>query len=378
MLMGKIHELLAAIEVRDMQSYSEESTFLDVIGRTNDENFISRLLLYTLQNDGGLLNYLICKYSADMGKDWGDCGGGYRIVEAVAEKNMLIGRSDIFIVAQDCDRQKVVITIENKIYTWEHDNQTDTYFKWVESQRVYKDCRKVFIYLKPEFNSSQPSCKEFLTLTYVDIFRNISVSDNKIIADFKDHIKKFSSRGVEIMSDERFYLENYKKINEVIIRAKNKRDEIKEQIVKALEANLVDKHADMLLERADGNSVFRFYKPDKWYENAENKENKYYFYVEMKFEGNDISDIVFQQTVKSYGQRKGDSIITKFMENRSYSCVNIVGVHRIVAKEKFIDNTSEFLSEEWIQNLTAKATAVLLEYIDSTDEMVDDFVVFRN
>ncbi len=272
----------------------------------------------------------------------------------------------------------MVLTIENKIFTWEHDNQTNTYFKWVENQRVYKKYRKVFIYLKPEFNQSQPSCQEFLMLTYADIFSNISVDDNKIIDDFKDHIKKFNARGVEIMSDERFYLENYKKINEVILRANSKRDEIKERIVKSLETNLVDKHADILMERADGNSVFRFYKVNKWYENVENKENKYYFYVETKFEGNDISDIVFQQTVKSYGHRKGDSIITKFMANRNYACVEIIGVHRVIRKEKFIDNTSEFLSEQWIQNATEKATSVLLEYIDKMDEMVDDFISFRN
>ncbi|MFI3164100.1 MAG: PD-(D/E)XK nuclease family protein [Bacillota bacterium] len=321
---------------------------------------------------------MICKYAADMGKDWDVHCCDFEIIEAVAEKNMLIGRSDIFIIAKGSNGVKVVLTIENKIFTWEHDNQTNTYFKWVENQRVYKKYRKVFIYLKPEFNQSQPSCQEFLTLTYADIFNNISVDNNKIIADFKEHIKQFNNRGVEIMSDERFYLENYKKINEVIMRANSKRDEIKERIVKSLEINLKGKHTDMLMQKADGNSVFRFYRKDKWYENVENKENKYYFYVEIMFEGNDISDIVFQQTVKSYGHRKGDSIITKFMANRNYSCVEMPGVHRVIRREKFIDNTSEFLSEAWIENLTAKATAVLLEYIDKMDEMVDDFVAFRN
>ncbi|MFI3164099.1 MAG: hypothetical protein R3Y65_06670 [Bacillota bacterium] len=47
--MGKIHELLDVIEEKELQNYSEESTFLDVIGRAYDENFISRLLLYTLK-----------------------------------------------------------------------------------------------------------------------------------------------------------------------------------------------------------------------------------------------------------------------------------------------------------------------------------------
>ncbi len=104
--MGKIHELLDVIEEKELQNYSEESTFLDVIGRAYDENFISRLLLYTLKNDKMLLEYLICKYAEDMGKDWDESGGDYEIIEAVAEKNMLIGRSDIFIIAKDVDGKK--------------------------------------------------------------------------------------------------------------------------------------------------------------------------------------------------------------------------------------------------------------------------------
>lgn len=87
------------------------------------------------------------------------------------------GRADIVVscearLAKEDKPTKVRIVIENKVYSNEHDSQTDTYFK--HYSRVWKSGElTVFIYLSPSNQPADPECKSFVCITYQDLLDSI-------------------------------------------------------------------------------------------------------------------------------------------------------------------------------------------------------------
>lgn len=133
---------------------NEKPTFLSVLGRKYDEDLISRVLVYIMNQDSYFVNALLQKYSNDTNSfNIDKCE-----INVYPEKSMGKGRADIFAVIKDGKKVIATITVENKIYSCEHDDQTQTYYDWVYSQQEYKNAEKKCIFLSSPsiqlFNSS--------------------------------------------------------------------------------------------------------------------------------------------------------------------------------------------------------------------------------
>lgn len=132
------------------EELQENTTFFEILGRAYDEDLISRMLAYAFKNDELLLKNVLEFY---FGEDLNLC-----TVDSVeCEKAMLGGRTDIFITAHNSKGTAFTVTVENKIYSWEHNEQTNTYYDFVEKQ--FSDSRNAYIFLKPVFNASPCSCR---------------------------------------------------------------------------------------------------------------------------------------------------------------------------------------------------------------------------
>ena len=88
------------------------------------------------------------------------------------------GRADIVIQCDvyipDSEINRLRIVIENKIYSNEHDGQTQTYFDYYERQKV-KDGTEhcMYIYLTPPSIEAAADCESFVHITYQDLLDHV-------------------------------------------------------------------------------------------------------------------------------------------------------------------------------------------------------------
>lgn len=174
-------DLMWLIEKDAQPCRNKQTTFLSVLGRTYDEDLISRVLVYVMERDHAFVHTLLRRYAGDIEVPNFEQAD----VFVYPEKSMGKGRADIFAVIKKNEVTIATITIENKIYSTEHDDQTQTYYDWVYRQQEYKHANvNAFFYLRPSFNSSTAVCDQYQNITYTQIAMLISQSDY-IIDDFK-------------------------------------------------------------------------------------------------------------------------------------------------------------------------------------------------
>ena len=92
----------------DFGGLNENASFLEVIRKTYEETFISRMLAYTLEKDEELVGKFI-----EFAGEHSSC-----IVNKTVrcEKVVPGGRIDIFVEAQDSSGKRYTITIENNTF----------------------------------------------------------------------------------------------------------------------------------------------------------------------------------------------------------------------------------------------------------------------
>ena len=378
-----IYEILRKYDADQNDMLQVNPTVFEILDRTYDEDLISRMLVYVLKRD----EQIICKIlSLCCKREIPPC----RITKIECEKSMCGGRADVFAEAEDIDGKRYALTVENKIYSYEHDDQTETYYKFVNAQSQYRDYEKAFVYLKPDFNISQPVCENFTVLTYNSLLSMIGMTDDVIINDFVRHIKSnLISKEVKLMDAEALVLQNYVKLKEIINNAESKFEEVKRQIIvdlfsnnriEGLDYNPYKKYDEqregfpaekLVIERANTESCFRIYRKDKWYARDVDIKEKYYFFVELKFESNDPNNVLVLKIIKRYGQKSQESIIHQFLSD---SKLQYEGVTWSVLSVKPI-NLTEFtvLSDEWKEALIERASKIIEEDIDEMDEIFAQF-----
>lgn len=110
---------------------------------------------------------------------------------------------------------KLWIVIENKIYSGEHDNQTQRYYNYINERCEGREV--VYVYLKPTFE--EPSCKHFKSLSYVNLlreFRKIKEKDfvekekYKYLQEFVESGDKFMENN-DVTAREQLYFDNHEK-----------------------------------------------------------------------------------------------------------------------------------------------------------------------
>lgn len=357
-------------------------TFLEVIGRAYDENLVSRMLAFALKNNNALCAALFEHYLEKANKDWDI--DDFRVQSVRCEQIMASGRADIFVEAYG-----YTLTIENKINSWEHGNQTKIYYDYVSSQ--HSNRKNGFIYLKPDYNDSMPSGKsEFVVMHYSELLNIMKqvCGDNEFEKDLKNHIEKYFLNGMgNIMETDLFVLEHYRAVKEMVANAENKFSAAKDEIKKTLLSGELIGGApiyDFQSVSERGAFVSDITK-DIWFRIARNKvwwndeaivepKQKFYFYLELVIE--DPEYITTQMVVRCYGGRKAyESDICKFMESEGREFISGTwGSPHFVAAPcgKFVSSNA-ILSAMWMKDLYDYIKSTFQEYLPKIDSAVAKF-----
>lgn len=193
--MKSIEELIENLKKIDIKG--SEITVLDILNKSHyDENFISDWLAFIFNPEiNGIGNKPICSLinSLDISKS------------NVQNEDIKIGWSNDIKEFKDTvneqkfidiEREKVIddnkridvlikysntwIIIENKINSKENGTQTRNYYRYImkkkketEKELTSGKINVIFIYLKPNYNKSEPSDENFIPLTYSQLFMQI-------------------------------------------------------------------------------------------------------------------------------------------------------------------------------------------------------------
>ncbi len=376
-----------------------EKTFLEIIDKHSNEEYVSKILAYILENNPALCAALI---KLKHGEDKLD-SQTLTVDKVSCEKNMIEGRADIFVEASLGDRTNYTLTIENKIYSLENAKQTERYHNFVDTN--YSKRTNTFIYLKPDFNASEPHDKEFLVLGYKELLNLLELyaDDNDgVTKDFKSHIKKYFIKNSEhIMDAERTAILHYNELKDLLKNAKNKYDEYRNKLGdEILKEKLIfdDEIPDYRTAEEKGKFVadvsspvfFRIFKQGVWRNDGEDvpDSDKYFFYIETALYDN-IREISTRIVVRSYGSKPSDSKVYQFMSKEGAASLNEYWFDKYgekPAKSEW-DNShyfvydprgdfksgNEILSEEWTNDLKKHIQESMREYAKRADRLFEEF-----
>lgn len=365
------------LEDNSKNDNNSNPTFLSVIRRDYDEDLISRIVAYALSIDSKFIENLFNDYINDKKNDWNIDFSNLTSnnISVVCEKFMGKGRADIFVEIKNKEKTIATITIENKIYSHEHDNQTQTYYDWV--MRNYKDCYNIFFYLRPGYNYSKASCNDYVNITYKKLQERITIEKDIIIEDFKKHIEQMlGDRNMTLEENDIDIINNYDKIMNAINSAKKKLKEKQDSLIQKIENNLSEKYkiSDWksnldesflrreIINHGVGIQSYRLYKKD-WY-----LEKNYYFYIEIKFENGKLDDIYLQETVRDDSNNK--NLISKFVKKESL--VDYSGQYCVITQSRF-ENCS-WTDDNWEDSFVEFATDKIREYIADMDKVFNNYI----
>ena len=336
-------------------------SFFDIVNRSHDENMISLMLKYLFENDENALKNVLNKGKNPKIKE-------IEIKDIINEYVISNSkRIDIFIKAK-IDGEDSVIVIENKVYSHEHDSQCKTYFDYIE--RVFKNKKNYFLFLKPEYNTNEPECDNFTIITYDDILNTIENEEDIYIKDFKKTIS--NNLVVREMNELDIYLldhfkEIYRKVNDLDKMIINYfKNDYGEQIKKYLGCKNTEFYP--------GDYSIRFYN-DNWYSgwDKNSKKDLYYFYVELVSHSRSINKPVFQRIIKRYSDE--DSYINKFIADKYPGNTQNWGGCFVVDRKEFeIDESIDIFSQQWKEELIKQGKTILKQMFEDELKDVNEFL----
>lgn len=368
-----IDDLMWLLETDVPSCHEKPITYLSVLGRTYDEDLISRVLVYVMDRDHAFVYSLLQMYAGNS--DMPDL----KQVEIIVcpEKSMGKGRADLFVVIKKNAVTIATITIENKIYSTEHDDQTQTYYDWVCRQQEYKHAVvNAFFYLRPSFNLSTAICDQYQNITYTQIAALISQSD-PIIDDFKKHIAIYLGDSNMELNEKQINIINHydaiqKTLNETTAIYASNKITILETIVDAVKQRFPDiKEETNEKSNPLGPVSVRLYK-DKWY-----KAGEYYFYSELYFENAKIDKVKYQNVIKEYPKKSTEKSIQEFLQSDLIEIHSNLGQWHIWGDVSHFDSDAPWTSEEWSSTFIAQSIEKLTALIEKTDKLVDTFLSFE-
>lgn len=386
---------------KDWEQYNNNQdknkrTFLSLINRNYYENYISKLLLYTLVNDKDLflLKRLIKKYKEKLNSKLDNYTEPLTIVDYCVEKSMGVGRADIFIELRDKDKKTFTVTLENKIDAVERIpddglSQTEIYFDYVN--KYYKESINIFIYLTPEFNYTAATCNQFMNMTYKQLYKLIpNNSDDYIITDFKQHIGGYLLT-MKFSDAELFYLNNYEAIDSIRTEAEKKFDMFRHEILNYLityydDSGKIKQHpyakkqnvkdGEIVIVAQENNQSLQIMREGDTYYSYKRKKDAYFFFTELRIEYN--FSIVCQNVIRGYDSTE-NGIVKQFINNNPnlqpeprprewdkkldyiYSSMNYEGYEQDLISEKGMLNL-----KKWVHKTITKLFREL-------DQIVHDF-----
>lgn len=104
---------------------------------------------------------------------------------------------DLFLVSDD---EKVVFTIENKIWSGEHDSQLEKYYDYTKEKYLEKGYIGVFVLLSPDGREAEKNSDKWCTLSYDDVVDALDGSEER-----RDFVKENAELRAKYLIDD--YLE---------------------------------------------------------------------------------------------------------------------------------------------------------------------------
>lgn len=367
------YDLLRLLESPAEAGKEDMETFFHILGRTYDEDLISRVLVYAMNRDAGFVRALLSAYT-----------GGACPVDAAAcdltvypEKSMGRGRADIFAVLRQNGRVAATVTIENKIFSTEHDDQTQTYYDWVTGQREYQEAAvNAFFYLRPAYNTSVAVCPAYRNITYTDV-RQWLTPEDEFIRDFRKHIDLYlGETTMELSEKQATIIQNYEKLSQELAEATSIYAAVKNQVIDRVQAAVGAADPDVCFDKRGksnplGPYSLELYKAH-WY-----KENEYYFYTEMLFDEARMERAKFQCVVKEYPKKGREGAIQRFLESDALPVLVNDGPFHVWGTSYRFAPTAAWMSPEWQEELVQEAVEKLTRQLQETETMLRTFREFE-
>jgi len=236
---------------------------------------------------------------------------------------------DILAISQS---EKLLLCIENKVYSSEHDDQLARYKQIVDD--YYAGYKKLFIYLTPEGDeSSDPNtwCK----MSYQDVINIIELSKNKtaLIPEVEVMINNYiEAIRRDIVGDEKLvqictdiYKKHKRAIDLIIENKPDKASELSEVFVKWAKQKTEEGLIEVDLNKCEKRYIryktkaMSQFLPDSADPNSGWKTNNHYFYEIFNNEGNDFyikfeinSDNLTEKELENYNK-----ILDKYLPNKN-------------------------------------------------------------
>lgn len=346
------------IEQSNINILSSHPVFLSVIQKEFHENYVSRLLAYTIGKDNSLSEKIVRCYHKK------NTDFSIKEIQSIECEKTISNqkRIDIFVRLIDNSDNNINIIIENKLLSHEHNLQTQKYSKWLNSFYPQSNNENIFIYLKPSWNASEAVDNCFLSITYNQLLSLIADSTDYIINDFKEYIKMIENNQIQLDETEKLIISNYTTITEALNRVDYKIKKFQSSFQEIIKNEL------RLTSYVDGGNAYHFYKDEWW--SGYSQVPYYYFYVEYKFNSNNLDDIVFQRTVKIGKELESDPLLN-FIKDKDIPYTPWKR-YLVLDKKPFICD-QPILSDAWVAALINQAKNTLVEYENSTEELYEMF-----
>lgn len=339
-------------------------TFLGILGREHDEEMLSRILACLLTSDalfaGRLASYAFGEeISLQEGTVSCDC-----------EKFLPGGRIDLFLTASGRDGVRYTVTIENKVDSFEHSEQTQRYYDYITAN--CPQSRNAFLFLKPAYNQSPCACAQFVPITYGELYKMIS-ADDPIAEDFKRHIREYlSEKEVRVDESVKEILRNYREIRAALSEAEKQLEMIR--LAAFSQAVVAAKAQGGPWETLHRGGSSRIFRPEWRNEGAPDPGGKYFFYSELYFVDGSPQKIVVQSTVQRYGQRASESMVWQYLSGS--------GVQGYWDGAYFVHYASEFQTQcdffgaDWQEALKQFALREIARALEESQKAFSGFAAY--
>lgn len=356
-----------------LRNKKEEAThnisFLEAIDHSTDENLISKYLLFLFTHNLSLINSLLRNCYKERFVDLERLDSG--ITEySISESK----RIDLLFEGEDIENQKVLIVIENKIYSHEHSSQCQKYYAYCSKK--YKDYRQYYLFLYPDFNLGNQtlSDKHFIKITYADLLKALNSLENRTIYE-QDFINLINNQLRSTPMDEirTFFINHFDEIKTEV----KKMDDNLDNFFSEFKERFLEEHKELTSEFMDRHRTLRFYKdiPTWWNGWKVTNEERIYFYLELKCEDN--LKFYVQRTLKVYSK----DLNTKINHYLQLTGTPLI-IHKYMDTFKVFDRVElksdhPILSNEWKLDIFNKATEILEKLEQKQEEEAQRYAAFE-
>lgn len=266
------------------------------------------------------------------------------------------GRSIDLVI--DCPNEKIVIVIENKIYSDEGENQLSDYYLFIEQSKRFSGYTKKYIYLtlNGDVPYSEEDRKHYVSVSYNSILDILTKIDcykkNKKYKDYKDiiiedYIDILKDKTVKVMDRVSEYYKLFDKYKEIMIEVGEYIPSIEKRA--QIEKDVINTTCNVKLKSEKANTFVVFYNEDVQKICAKNNLPESFF--EFGISNDPYTAMSFYFTVEKDKDGRYVDFSKKFREKFNRKDKSKNGNFLTLYEERMIvsNKTSGFLKESEFQ-----------------------------